>query len=293
MVLALALLAAAFGASSAQAAAGSSLEQCANGPVSAPHACDFTAAESDPWVNGNLNATKAHYLEGDSVPYRMVFTDLSTTAGTNLYTTTIEWDTTESSGKHGIDYITSYNRTEATANACLDVAGCGGLPSTMSIPADPAIPAGISQGDAPGTPGKMTLFGGTITGITVPLRDVASYDDASKTSVVVSFTANVANPVLAWGGHISTRKDWGQNTSAISINGSPYHMRRTGFSGGGGGNQDRSLTSDAVIYPASLKVTKDAQPSSSQSFGFTTSGAGLSDFSSSTTASRPRRTRSS
>jgi len=31
--------------------------------------------------------------------------------------------------------------------------------------------------------------------------------------------------VLAWGGHIATRGDWGANNAAVSISGSPYHTR--------------------------------------------------------------------
>ncbi len=39
-----------------------SLDQCANGPLSAPSTCN-----PNDWVNGNLGSSKAHYYEGDSV----------------------------------------------------------------------------------------------------------------------------------------------------------------------------------------------------------------------------------
>ena len=42
---------------------------------------------------------------------------------------------------------------------------------------------------------------------------------------------------------------------------------------GKGGNQDRSLSSDAVISPATLKITKNANPPGNTSFPFTTSAA--------------------
>src|SRR5947207_14690599 len=40
------------------------LDQCANGPADAP----TTTCE---WINGNLGASKAHYREDDSVPFRL------------------------------------------------------------------------------------------------------------------------------------------------------------------------------------------------------------------------------
>src|SRR5688572_13370094 len=62
------------------------LDQCGNGPVSAPVPCTGAA-----WVNGNLNANQAHYVENDSVPYRLKFNNLSTSGTHNVR---IEWDRT-------------------------------------------------------------------------------------------------------------------------------------------------------------------------------------------------------
>jgi hypothetical protein len=42
------------------------LDQCGNGPVASPVPCTGSA-----WQNGDLNGNQAHYLEGDSVPYRL------------------------------------------------------------------------------------------------------------------------------------------------------------------------------------------------------------------------------
>ena len=81
----------------------------------------------------------------------------------------------------------------------------------------------------------------------------------------------MANPVLAWGGHISTRADWGQDNSAVAISGSPYHMRLIDLDGSGG-NQDRSLSADAVIFPGSITIIKNAIPDDPQDFSFTTTG---------------------
>src|SRR6185295_2245103 len=88
-------------------------------------------------------------------------------------------------------------------------------------------------------PGSFSMFGGTITatsGYTV----TGTYAGDSTTFITITFTSNVANPVLAWGGHIATRIDWGITNSAIAISGSPYHSRLEDVNGSGG-NQDRSL----------------------------------------------------
>ena len=74
---------------------GANLDSCANGKATAHTDCE--------WVNGNLNDTKSHYLEGDSVPFRLVIDGLS--IGT--HTATIAFDSTKG-GKHAFDYLTSY-----------------------------------------------------------------------------------------------------------------------------------------------------------------------------------------
>src|SRR4029077_17721362 len=96
--------------------------------------------------------------------------------------------------------------------------------------------------------------------------------------IAITFSASVGNPVLAWGGHIASRADWGANNSAVAISGSPYHMRLIDLDGAGG-NQDRSLSEGAVIFPASITIIKDATPNGSTPFPFTASPAPLSGFS--------------
>ncbi|MES2088834.1 MAG: hypothetical protein V4532_02440, partial [Pseudomonadota bacterium] len=49
------------------------------------------------------------------------------------------------------------------------------------------------------------------------------------------------------------------------ISGSPYHMRLVDLDGSGG-NQDRSLSADAVTFPGSITIIKDAVPNNAQDF---------------------------
>jgi hypothetical protein len=267
----------AFATRSANPAA--SLDQCANDPAPSPptNGCSGAPGENG-WVNGNLGSSKAVYREGDSIPYRLTFTNLATTA---IHHVIIEWDTTKSS-KHALDYIDTYNASVANANPCLGVSGCtGGPTTTLGIPGDPQI-TGFTQ-----NAGSFSLWGGTITGVQAPSKVGSTTCNSTNTlgnycysagtgfsgdksaAIQVNFTATVANPVLAWGGHIATRQNWGNGAAAVNIPGSPYHTRLIDLDGSGG-NQDRSLSAEAVIFPGFLHVVKNTTGGDA-TFGYTTS----------------------
>jgi hypothetical protein len=253
------------------------LDQCANGGIDGPS----VPCEGSAWQNGNLGRNQAHYLEGDSVPYRLRFSGLVSGV---TYTVTIEWDTTENSGaKHALDYLTSFDETETTADPCSGVADCVlTANTTWAIPMDHMVQMGYdgtmgTADDVTQKPGFLTLYNGTITSVS-DYTMTGDYSGASQTRISITFTSDAKNPVLAWGGHISTRMDWGVTNSAIAITGSPYHMRLIDLNGSGG-NQDRSLSSEATIFPGSISVIKDATPDSTQIFDFTATGPGVSNFS--------------
>ena len=245
------------------------LDQCGNDKAPSPSSdgCDTSANQ---WVNGNLNENGSSYFEGDSIPYRMLFDNLST-SGT--HTVTIEWDTTKSS-KHAIDYIDSFNQSVLDANPCLGVSGCSAF-TTFPIPVDPQVSgAGITP-----LSGVFTMYGGTITSLSAySYADGSGFVGDKSARITITFSASVANPVLAWGGHIATRANWGMLDSAVDIPGSPYHTRLIDLDGSGG-NQDRSLSASAVIFPGSITIIKDATPNGSTSFSFTASPSPLANFS--------------
>ena len=274
----------------AAAKASVGLDQCAT----LPNAC--SSSNSAQWQNGNLGQSNSSYFEGDSVPYRATFSGL--TIG-ETYSLLLEWDTTQS-GKHAIDTLTSYNRTIGSADYCAGIT-CSGSTSSLSIPSNPNITAeGVGQ-----TSGQaFALTGGTFpaSGSTVPntgnlCADATclvssnpsayslsgTYAGSSSTSIRLWFTADATSAVIAWGGHIASRADWGNDHSAVSISGSPYHMRVNDLSCSdedncGVGNQDRSLSSQAVTYAASITVIEAATPEGSTVFDYTSSPAPLSDF---------------
>jgi hypothetical protein len=244
------------GASAANPSA--NLDQCANDPIPSPNT-DGCNTNANQWVNGNLGGSKAVYFEGDSIPYRMRFDNLSL----GSHTVIIEWDTTKS-GKHAIDYLTTFNRTVANANPCLGVSPCGS-PTTFAIPADPQVTgAGVTP-----IAGNFTFYGGTITSVSAYSGGAGFPAGDQSRQISITFTPTQANPVLAWGGHIATRQDWGSGNSAVAIPGSPYHMRLIALDGSGG-NQDRSLSADAVIFPGSITIIKHSNNPDATSFPYTT-----------------------
>lgn len=211
------------------------IDQCANGSTGT------VTCSGGAWINGNLNRNTANWIEGQSVPYRFKISNL--TVGTP-HTVTIGWDSTVGNqGKHGVDYLRTYNVSAPNSDPCTDFLGAGNCSnaSTFAIPIDQNVANGQDgiQGtsdDITQKPGVFTLWGGTITSVSTYTL-IGSYSGASETQISITFTPTATSAVLAWSGHVSTRDDWGMGNSAGSINGSPYHMRNRS----GGGNQDRSM----------------------------------------------------
>ena len=245
---------------------GIALEQCAN----KDHDC--TTPDSSSWQKGSLNKMNSLYAEGDSVPYRVAFSDL--TPG-ETYLVTIEWDWLKQ-GKHAIDYLTSYTRTETNAVAC-NAAFCGSdTAATVAIPSDGTL------GSVPQVAGNFSLYGASFTpqgtSITDPsLGNLCTTDpcstpsnpsgyteitgsEASQKRITVYFTATNEVVALAWGGHIASQVDWGEGMSASSIEGAPYHMRVVDFrcsdsTNCSSGSMDVSMNVSALSVPSTTTTT--------------------------------------
>jgi len=200
--------------------ASANLDQCANGPTNSPVRCSGSA-----WQNGNTTSNNSHWYEGDSIAYRSRFSGLA--IGTTHYVT-IQWDTTKS-GKHAVDYLTSYDRTESVGNnPCSGVAGCGGSPSTGSIPPD--THTGLSLNPLYPSPDDgrwnqvFTMFNGTIKSVMLkdpslsnpelPYNVTGAYDPVNgyvgdtSTTVTSTFVSDLTTPVRARGGQIAHRHGW-------------------------------------------------------------------------------------
>ncbi|MGH8991987.1 MAG: hypothetical protein ACRDZ7_10750 [Acidimicrobiia bacterium] len=248
------------------------LDQCRNGAAASPNDCVDANGGGEGWVNGNAGTSQAHYAEGLSIPYRAVMADLPT--GTPI-TVTLGYSVKHSDA-HSIDFLTTYDRLEPHAgygHLAEDIEPTDGVTGISATIGTFDIPAPSFAGSpVPGQPTaafnalpaaerKMTLFGGTITGMAYVSQGDLNASN-SDTLISVTFTADSASAVLSWGGHIGEATVWGEGNSASGINGSPYHMRLDAWTLGNLGNTDRSLSAGAVIpvpeppVPASLTVTK-------------------------------------
>jgi hypothetical protein len=268
-----------------------SLEQCSNLATT----CDTTHSAN--WQTGNLGSSNSDYAEGDSVPYRSINSNL--TVG-QTYKLHIEWDTTQS-GKHALDYLTSYNRTESAANPCAGVT-CSGGTNTLSIPIDPHVSgAGVTQVSGqnftafgatfPANGAMVSNSGGNLCGsstCTISANPSAyslngTYAGTSQTGLALYFTATSSTVVIAWGGHIARRLDWGAGNSAANVSGSPYHMRVIDLrcsnnDNCSSGNMDRSLSAGAVTIPGSITIVKEATSESATAFSFVATPSPLTSF---------------
>lgn len=245
--------------------ASADLSQVRNGGVgcddTVPNSCNNPAD----WVNGNAGASNAHYQEGQSIPYRMVMQNL--TLGS--HSVVIEWDVKHSSA-NAIDFITHFQRVNESIQPCGPanhpediVPGCNpGSFTTFDIPAPTGVNspiAGLPQNAFNALPvaqRRMTMYNGTINSMvyTNPQGDLSAAQ--SSTRITINFTASSATVVMAWGGHIARAIDWGTGNSASGISGSPYHTRLISLDGSGG-NQDRSLSANAVEPPGGCTLTND------------------------------------
>ena len=243
------------------------LDQCANG-INGDEPC--LTPDYANWVNGNLGASKSKYYEGDSIPYRLVFTNLTL----GEHTVVIEWDTTQG-GKHALDYLTTWDRSaNPGSDPTSGVDSSFSAPTTFAILADPQVTdAGVTA-----IAGVFTFYNGSINSVSAYSYPLGTGWDGNKSAqIAITFTVTSSTAVLAWGGHIAERADWGMDMSAVAISGSPYHTRLISLDGKGG-NQDRSLSADAVIYPASIEIIKEASPHSAAVFPFTAGPAPLINF---------------
>jgi uncharacterized repeat protein (TIGR01451 family) len=254
--------------------------------------CANTKRDTNPdtceeWVNGNLNQSKASYFEGESIPYRVV---LDPALPGNTYQITLGWDAVESD-KNALDYLTSFHYSVTQADPCEggNLCNLAAPNDTVAIPTDTRMARGRddlpgTSDDVPQAPGDFVVWGGMIQSVG-DYHYPADFDYASSHEITITLriVATANRVVLAWGGHIASRLDWGKSNGAVNINGSPYHMRATGteFDNQGqlvsniaGIQGDLSLASGAVVFPSYLNVTKEADRSTADTFLFRTNGTG-------------------
>ena len=264
-------------------------EQGQNGGVGLPRKSPIDFAR------GNSNATKSHYSEGNSVPYRIEIDDL---LPNTRYRVLISFDV-KKSGKYALDYITGFQNLQSNigdnpefvnplrGTSLESVSGL--VISTLAIPApvfsnssvfntkasqsfttlktpaafNPETTSPVSTLSAQvRDKGNIALWNGTLNSIAyVGTVNMSPQDVTASFEVVFTKANNTRKVVLAWGGHIASLQDWGQGGSASAIPGSPYHMfiqtvrRASDNSLVCNGNMDCQLAADAVTPIPTCSIT--------------------------------------
>jgi len=271
--------------------------QCANGaPPSTSLACPSG------WINGILQSTNSHYHEDQVTPQRaMVTVPAAGSGASHTHSLTFRYLTRkDSAGAHAYDSLTTWNYTQTQADHCAGLPSkttCpGGAASTFIIPPDTTEVTPVGTGISPDTsthsiPGVMTMFGGTITGVTAPQHsnpDAGTGDDYA--TITVSFTtptsAKAQNVQLLFGGHLAASggdRGWGAGLGAANINGGPYHIKWDAIDGSSAGGKDNQIQAGAILaLPAAFSLTKTTnapnpvQPGATVSYTLTVKNTGQS-----------------
>ena len=191
------------------------------------------------WRNGNLNPQQSHYVEGHSIPYRVLMINMPVGQEVELI---LGYDVVNG-GKYAIDFITDfqqlqshnfYNHTSEEVVNPLDPAALtiptSTLPITMPsylLAANDVIPGVVNARNEflslqAADKTKMSIWGATFNGghgvqykyyqnnteiSSAQVLDLTNGETKARFSI--KFTPTQPNVTLAWGGHIALRQDWG------------------------------------------------------------------------------------
>ena len=209
----------------ANAGPSGTIEQASNGTSSLP-------ISPVDWVNGNITERKAHFVEGHSIPFRLVVTGLSN----GTHRVLIGWDT-RNSGRYAMDYLTHFDRllphdqfgshtVAETVSPLRGLSGSFGAPGTFPVPAPsgmdspaPGQPA-ASFGSLPATERAFTIYNGEITNAEY-VDEESLTNTLAQTVMAIDFTASNSTVVILFGGRIAAKKDWGSGTTASGVATSP------------------------------------------------------------------------
>jgi uncharacterized repeat protein (TIGR01451 family) len=254
-------------------------QQCANDQAgSTTPTQDPTDCVPQGWINGILNAQNSQYSE-DQVTAQRLGLDIPSGSPTTGRTITIRYLARKGQGgvgNHAYDYLATWNYTQTNADRCQDLAAAdcpGGPASTFPIQSDPTVVAdsnGAGSSTAlhelPQANRMMTMYGGTITGVSAPVHDNASGSGDDYATITVTYsvasTATDTKVQLLFGGHLAASvgpRGWGIGVGSSFINGGPYHIRIDQVDGTSIGNRDNQIVS-VLQTPATALTTNAGGP---------------------------------
>lgn len=234
------------------------------------------------WINGIIQQNNSTYVEGMSVPQRLLFTDIEPTVD-DVHTLTFAHDATKN-GVHAYDWLTSYDQAVEAADdngitLTLDECGemisgtfeticqdlhTGGTSTTADVPDDPFVSANPpgedyqSRIDAyEATYGNRTIeifADAAISNATLSLvhDPAADQSDDGDSEIVYTLTWESASTdiLIEMAGHLAVGDNgddaWGAGLGASSINGGPYHFMLGTLDGMPLGSMDNQIQASAV-----------------------------------------------
>src|SRR5258706_3294542 len=244
------------------------------------------------WINSVLQGSKSKYIEGMSVPQRLILTDISGASGTT-HTLHFHVDATKG-GLHAYDWLTSWDQARVaaiqggipyndlfgqTCNAEFDgvLAACQSLAASANhVDVDVPDDAFVSNDGAtqPHITAYETAFGNrtveifgdaSITGEMLTLsHTVPDQRDTGDSTInySLSWTSASTQIMIELAGHLALGPKvggigWGQGLGAGSIPGGPFHISLDDLDGSSLGSQDNQIQpGSGVVVPPQLIVIK-------------------------------------
>lgn len=238
---------------------------------------------NEEWIGGNLNSSKSTYMEGMSVPQRLVLTSINTG---NTHNVSFTYQFTKS-GKYAYDFMTSWNQAKSAASQFAGQTWTDNMiwydiaPATanaldnyyvdVSIPTnnyagaqEVAYEGSLAYGDR-----TIRVYSSTpISNVTITMASTLDgiVTGDSSLDFTVSWTGTATDVMILYASHIAVGVDstlphtgigWGSNMGAGSISGAPYH-NKLGLSSewNGAGGEDNQLQGNEIPYQSGISGHK-------------------------------------
>jgi len=224
------------------AVASEDLRACLNGSTGDELECDGNDGFNS-WFFNDIVAAQSHYIEGDSVPHRVLVTDLceldmeklvcDAADATEIHEVAISYNIRDDFS-YPYGFLTTFSRTQTLADPCEGPPSicASGVTHTFDIPTpeENVIINGESQPETyfddffTASEKKFTIFGEA--GGTVEITDI-SYDDPgdltiedSQATIRIKFKTDRDTAVLTWGAWLADRNIFTNLDTAAQSSGS-------------------------------------------------------------------------
>ncbi len=267
--------------------------QCANDDSPTP-------AGQCHWIGSALQGSNSNYVEGMSVPQRIIFTGITATSG-NIHTLTFAHQATKG-GSHAYDFLTAYNQGNnpaLTLNQCNNLGALSSACDTLhgssntalvDVPDDPFVSKDgstqtrINAYEAAFGDRQIKIYtnspisAASFSSIAHTVADGADTGD-SFIAYTLTWTSSSPDILIEMAGHVAvggngTGYTWGSGLGAASVSGGPYHIKLDQLDGSAIGSQDNQIQTGAILLPGTIIVTKNTVGGNG-TFNYSTTGGSI------------------